>query len=136
MPSQSVLEECGRACPDDDVVRGTYEMLAQSPTEEVVIGHGIRIVARLARHRLEYARGGPEERVDGEGSRLEGFRRCLAKRLVLMPYPAHNALEFVVLTRMQIAIGDFATPDVILVTAKLCSRSGCISSEMNPLNSR
>jgi hypothetical protein len=44
MPSQSVLEECGRARRDDNDVRGTYEMLAQSPTEGVVIGHGIRIV--------------------------------------------------------------------------------------------
>jgi hypothetical protein len=79
MPSQSVLEECGRACRNDDVVRGTYEMLAQSPTEEVVVGHGIRIVASLPRHRLEYARGGAEERVGGEGSRPEGFRRYPAK---------------------------------------------------------
>lgn len=34
----------------DTVVRGTYKMLAQSSPEEVVIGHGIRIVACLTRH--------------------------------------------------------------------------------------
>jgi hypothetical protein len=66
-----VLEECGRACRDDEVVRGTYKMLAQSTTEEVVIRHGVRVVACLARHWLEW--GGSSLR---EGQKRESATGC------------------------------------------------------------